>query len=82
MATIVVGCMYIVVEGTSKMQAQPKGIYFLRPFVLAVNINVTMATILIGYEVVQTHTHYHCQVINKNRYLLTVAMAIIVVDYT
>ena len=44
-----------------------------------------MATILIGYEVVKfhAHTHYHCQVINNNRYylrLLTVAMATIVVD--
>ena len=55
--------------------------YCLRLFLL---VATTMATVLIGYKVVQkfnVHTHYHCQVINSNSYylaFLTVAMATIV----
>ena len=63
MATVVVGCMCVqstMVEGTCIMQIKPKG--DLLPFTGCYH-NVTMATILIGYKVVQSWKLIHTTIV-------------------
>ena len=86
MATVVVGCMCVqsaMVEGTCIMQIYNlKVIYCLRQFLLVANCYHGNCTNLVQHcTKFDAHTHYHCQVINRNRYyprLLIVAMATIV----
>ena len=83
MATVVVGYMcaqITIAEGTGK-QVQPKSGLLPEAIIIGCNRTTTQAH---GCAKFDAHTHYHCQVINNNRYypVLTVAMATILVDST
>ena len=70
-------------ERTSIMQTQPKG--DLLPEAILIVANIVITNLVRSCEKFDAHTHYHCQVININRYyqgFLIVAMAIILVDST
>ena len=66
MATVLVGCLCMqstMVEGTCIMQIYNlELIYCLRQFLLVAN-DVTMATILVGYKVVQSLMLIHSTIV-------------------
>ena len=65
MATIVGSCICVqntMVEGTCIMQMQPKGGLFPETIVTSY-YHVTMATVLIGYEVVQSLMFIHTTIV-------------------
>ena len=67
------------IEGTSTMQIQPKG----NLGIAWGNFYWLLYNIMLPWQV-DAHIHYHCQVINNNRYypgLVTVVMATIEVGY-